>query len=118
MNLPPVGSTVTVTLDGKTKDVTLSLVAGDGGVSVPLLAVFRRAWPAEDPSRLHFDLVGSDGFRPMSRAKCTHLLASDEAAHIRLNVPSHDAVLDEGLNLPGCYHVHAVVTIEATRNGG
>jgi hypothetical protein len=87
-----VGPSVAVSLDGKAKDVALTVVAGAAGAgSVPLLDVFRAAWPSADPSSLRFDLVGSDGFRPLSRSKCTHLLGGDEAKHLRLNVVTQDA---------------------------
>jgi hypothetical protein len=115
LHLPPVGPSVTVRFDGKAQDVTLaSLPREPGSDVVPLVAVWKAAWPAQDPSPLHFDLVGSDGFRPMSRPKCTHLLGGDEVAHLRLNVVTHDVTVD-GLDLPGCYRVKAVIGIEATR---
>ncbi len=116
LHLPPPGASVSVTLDGKSASVDLPALARDAGAgSVPLAAVFQSAWPAEDPSRLHFDLVGSDGFRPTSRPKCGRPLTGEEAAHLRLNVVSHDVSAEDGLNLPGCYHVRSVVTVEATR---
>jgi hypothetical protein len=77
--------------------------------------VLKAAWPSEDPTKLHFDLVGSDGFRPTSRPMCPRPLTGDEAAHLQLDARTHDVLVDEGLDLPGCYHVRAVVTIEATR---
>jgi hypothetical protein len=116
MNLPPVGPTVTVVLEGKAKDVALDDVAGDRpSPSVALLDVFKRAWPGQDPAHLQFELVGSDGFRSSSKSKCARLLSGDQVKHFRLNVASHDAIVDEGLAVPGCYHVHAVERIEVTR---
>jgi hypothetical protein len=64
---------------------------------------------------LHFDLVGSDGFHPMSRPKCTQLLTGVEIAAARIDVITHDVSFDDGLNLPGCYRVKAVVSMDATR---
>jgi hypothetical protein len=114
LNLPPVTASVAVRLDGKTVNVDVSAVAADAG-SIPLLQIWGAAFPTTDASSLHFDLVGSDGFRPMSRPKCTHLLSSDELTHFRLDAVKHDVSIGDGLELPGCYRVHAVVAIEATR---
>jgi hypothetical protein len=116
LNLPPVASSVSVHFDGASRSVELAgLVRDSGADSVALEAVFKAAWPSEDVSRLHFDLVGSDGFRPTSRPKCPRPLTGEEVAHVRLNVVTHDARVEDGLNLPGCYHVRSVVMIEATR---
>jgi hypothetical protein len=116
LNLPPVGASVTVKLDGKSTDVTLSSIAADGAPgTVSFLQLWKAAWPSEDPSPLHFDLVGSDGFRPTSRPKCARLLTGRELGTARVNVATHDLSLDEASKLPGCYRVRAVVAIEATR---
>lgn len=69
----------------------------------------------EDPSPLRFDIVGSDGFRPTSKPKCERLLTGRELASARLDVTTHDLLLDGGLKLPGCYRVRAVVAIEGKR---
>jgi hypothetical protein len=114
-NLPPVGPAVKVSLDGKSTDVTLSSLAADGAGSVSFAEVWRAGWPAEDPAPLRFDLVGSDGFRPTSKPKCTRPLTGQELAVARLDVATHDLLLDEGLKLPGCYRVRAVVAIEGKR---
>jgi hypothetical protein len=115
MHLPPVGPSVDVRLEGQAHTVTLAQLPHGADDLVPLGAVVQAAYPSGDASRWHVDLVGSDGFRPMSRPKCTHLLASDEVAHLRMNVVTHDVSSDEGLTLPGCYRVRAVVAIELTK---
>jgi hypothetical protein len=116
LNVPPAGSSVAVRLDGKTVNVDLAAVGVDAGATeVPLLRVWSAAFPSEGPSDLHFDFVGSDGFRPMSRPKCTRLLSSNELAHFRMDLAKHDVSIGDELALPGCYRVHAVVAIEAAR---
>jgi hypothetical protein len=115
-NLPPTGASVKVTLDGTPADVVLSSIPADGAPgSVSFLRLWKAAWPSQDPSQLRFDFVGSDGFRPTSRSKCTRLLTGGELASARLEIATHDLVLDEASKLPGCYKVRAVVAIEATR---
>jgi hypothetical protein len=115
MHLPPVGPSVDVHLEGQTHSVVLAQLPHGADDLVPLAAVVQAAYPAGDASRLHVDLVGSDGFRPISRPKCTHLLASEEVAHLRMNVVTHDVSIDEALALPGCYRVGAVVVIDLTK---
>jgi hypothetical protein len=115
MHLPPVGPSVDVRLEGQTRSLELAQLPHGPDDLVPLAAVVRAAYPAGDASQWHVDLVGSDGFRPMSRPKCTHLLANDEIAHFRVNVVTHDVQIDEGLTLPGCYRVRAVVAIDLTK---
>jgi hypothetical protein len=115
-NLPPVGPTVKVSLDGKSTEVTLTSLAADAHAgSVPFAQVWKAAWPSEDAAPLHFDLVGSDGFRPTSKPKCARLLTGEELASARLDVTTHDLVLDESSKLPGCYRVRAVIAIEGKR---
>jgi hypothetical protein len=114
LHLPPVGPSVHVTLDGRAADVVLANVPHDGS-SAPLPELWKVAFPSEDPKMLHFDLVGSDGFHPMSRPKCTQLLTGVEIAAARIDVITHDVSFDDGLNLPGCYRVKAVVSMDATR---
>jgi hypothetical protein len=113
LHLPPVGPTLTVTLDGKSVDVPLASIPRDGG-AVTLGQLWRLAWPSADPAPLRFDLVGSDGFRPMSRPKCTRLLTGAEIAAARIDVITHDVGYDDALQLPGCYRVKAVVRLEAS----
>jgi hypothetical protein len=115
LNLPPVTASLSVTVDGKPATLDLAALARDAGTtSLPLTQVWRAAWPSQDPAHLRFDLVGSDGFRPMSRPKCTHLLTGDELSHLRLEVTTHNVSTDDGMDLPGCYRVKALVTIEGT----
>jgi len=114
LHLPPVGPSVRVTLDGKTADVALAGVPHEGS-SAPLLAMWKVAFPSEDPTLLHFDLVGSDGFHPASRPKCTRLLTGVDVATARIDVMTHDVSFEDGSNLPGCYRVKAVVSMDATR---
>jgi hypothetical protein len=116
LNLPPVGPTVAVALDGQTASVDLASIPGEvGSTRVLLLTVVKTAFPSVDRKPLTFDLVGSDGFRPMSRPMCTRLLTSDEIARARIDRVTHDVSYDPDLQLPGCYRVRAVVRIEATR---
>jgi hypothetical protein len=116
LNLPPVGPTIAASFEGKTVDVDLSTVAQESGSnSVALASVFQAAFPSVPRTGLHFDLVGSDGFRPMSRPKCTRLLSGDELAKAHLDPVTHDVSYDADVKLPGCYRVRAVVRIEATR---
>jgi hypothetical protein len=113
LHLPPVGPAVHVTFDGKASDVVLANVPHDGNAA-PLGAVWKLAFPAADPAPLHFDLVGSDGFHPASRAKCTRPLTAAEIAGGRIDVVTHNVTYDDALNLPGCYRVKAVVSLDAT----
>ena len=112
---PPAGTALNIGLDGKSVSVDLRTLAGEGGTAVPLAQIVAAAFPAENPAQLHFDLVGSDGFRPTSRPKCPHLLTGDDIAHFSLNVMTHDVTTDDKISLPGCYHVKAVVLVDATR---
>jgi hypothetical protein len=114
VRLPPIGPSVAVRFEGRSVDVPLAGVASDAG-GLSLDALWRAAWPTEDGSRLSFDLLGSDGFRPMSRPKCTRLLTAAEFAHGRLNTATHDVTYDDEPQLPGCYRVHHVIAIEAVR---
>lgn len=116
LHLPPPAPTVHVSFDGKSADVALaSVAAADTPGAVPFPALWKAAFPAIDPAPLHFDVVGADGFRPMSRAKCTRLLTGAEIAGARIVVASHDLVLADAASLPGCYHVKGVASIEASR---
>jgi hypothetical protein len=112
LHLPPVGPTVHVTLDGKGADIDLASIPHDGP-GAPLLALFKAAWPAEDPSSLHFDLVGSDGFHPSSRPLCMRLLSGAEVAAAHIDIVTHNVTYDDPVKLPGCYRVKAVVTMDA-----
>jgi hypothetical protein len=114
LHLPPVGPAVHVTMDGKASDVVLATVPHEGG-SASLIELWKTAFPSQDPAPLLFDLVGSDGFHPGSRPKCTRLLTGAEVAGAHIDVTSHDVSFDDALNLPGCYRVKAVVTMDATR---
>jgi hypothetical protein len=114
LHLPPVGPAVRITLDGKSEEVALATVPLQGD-SVALIDLWKAAFSGVDPGPLHFDLVGSDGFHPASRPKCTRLLTGAEVASARINVVTHNVTFDDALNLPGCYRVKAVVSIEATR---
>ena len=116
LNLPPAGSSVEVQLDGKTVTVDVAHVGGDAGAATAsLTALFKSAFPSENLAPLHFDLMGSDGFRPTSRPKCTRLLTGDEAAKAHLDVVTHDVSFDDDLALPGCYRVRALVRIDVVR---
>jgi hypothetical protein len=114
LDLPPVGPGVRVVLDDKEVGVALASVPHDGS-SASLLAVWRLAFPAEDPAPLHFDLVGSDGFHPASRPACARPLTSVEVAAAHIDVVTHDVSYDDALHLPGCYRVKAVVRMVGTR---
>jgi hypothetical protein len=105
---------VHVTLDGKSADIALASVPHEGNAAA-LGALWKSAFPSDDPSTLHFDLVGSDGFHPASRSKCTRLLTGAEVAAAHIDVVTHDVSFDDTLNLPGCYRVKAVVSFDATR---
>jgi hypothetical protein len=108
---------VKVSLDGKSSVVTLASVrAADGAPgSVAFSDVWKTAFPTEDFANLKFDFVGSDGFRPTSRPKCTRMLSGTELGAARLEVTTHHLVFEESSKLPGCYRVRAVVAIEATK---
>ena len=110
---PPIPS-VTVLFADQRVDVTLAPLA-QGASSIPLLQLWKAAFPKQDPSALQFDLFGSDGFHPASRPPCTRLLSATQLAAARLDVQSHDISFDDSSPLPGCYHVHGVVRIQATR---
>ena len=117
LHLPPVGATIKVSFDGKSVDVPLASVpVADGAPrSISFTQLWTAAWPAADAAQLKFDFVGSDGFRSMSQPRCTRLLTGADLTTARLEVATHNLVLDDVLKLPGCYRVRAVVTIDATR---
>jgi len=115
LHLPPVGPRVSASLDGKTAEVVLADVPHTGAAA-SLAQVWKVAFPAEDATLLHFDLVGSDGFRPASRPACTRLLTGAEIAAARIDVVTHDVSFDSVAKLPGCYRVKAVVRLEASRS--
>jgi hypothetical protein len=114
LHLPPVGPAVRITLDGKSEEVALATVPHQGD-AVALIDLWRAAFLGVDPGPLHFDLVGSDGFHPASRPKCTRLLTGAEVLAARIDVVTHNVSFDDALNLPGCYRVKAVVSVDATR---
>jgi hypothetical protein len=114
LHLPPAGPQVSVGLDGKQVDVVLADVPHDGPAA-PLARVWSAAFPSQDPTALHFDLIGSDGFHPASRPACARPLTGAEIAAARIDVASHDVAFDDGVKLPGCYRVKGVVRIEASR---
>jgi hypothetical protein len=113
-NLPPVGPQVSVGFEGKQSAVSLASVPHEGA-SASLVEVWKLAFPSEDAAPLHFDLVGSDGFRPASRPACPRLLNGTEIAALRIDIASHDVSFDDSAKLPKCYHVRALVRLEATR---
>jgi hypothetical protein len=114
LHLPPVGTSVHVTLDGKSADVALGGVPHEGNAA-SLAEVWKVAFPSEDAAPLHFDLVGSDGFHPASRPMCARLITGAEVKAARIDVTTHNVTYDDALNLPGCYRVKGVVSIDATR---
>jgi hypothetical protein len=114
LHLPPVGPSVTASLDGKPLEVVLGNVAHDGP-SASLVQVWKSAFPSEDPTALHFDLVGSDGFHPGSRPACARLLTGAEMAIARIDLVTHNVTFGGDSSLPGCYRVKAVVRIDASR---
>jgi len=114
LHLPPVGPSVRVTSEGAGTDVVLETVPHEGS-SAPLMALWKTAFPTEDPASMHFDLVGSDGFHPASRPKCTRPLSGAEVAAGHIDVVTHNVSFDDALNLPGCYRVKAVVRMDAAR---
>jgi len=114
LHLPPVGPLVHITLDGKSVDVPIASLPHEGTVA-PLVALWRAAWPADDPSTLHFDLTGSDGFHPSSRPPCARWLSGAEVAAAHIDVVTHDVSFDDTVKLPGCYRVKAVVAMEGAR---
>lgn len=105
---------VRVTLAGTPRNVAVASLPHEGG-SVPLLLLWRAAWPDANPAPLHFDLVGSDGFHPADRPPCKALLTSAELVEAHIDVVTHDISFDEGVALPGCYHVHAVVALDGLK---
>jgi hypothetical protein len=116
LHLPPVGPSVHVTLGEQAADVLLSTLPHEG-TSAPLLALWKAAWPGADPSRLHFDLIGSDGFHPAARPPCVELLSGAQAAQAHIDIVTHDVSFDSGVQLPGCYRVKSVVTMTGTMTG-
>jgi hypothetical protein len=115
LSLPPVGPTVHVTFEGRSSEIAVAAIAPGRDDTVALLDLWTAAFPGVDPVPLHFDLVGSDGFHPMSRAKCTRLLTGAELRSGHMAVVTHNVSYDDTLNLPGCYRVKAVVSLEASR---
>ena len=113
--LPPVGPQVSVSFQGQHLDVTLTDLA-HGATTIPVLDLWRAAFPAQDPAALHFDLYGSDGFHPSDRPPCARPLTIGQISAAQIDVATHDITYDPGLSLPGCYRVHAVVRFEARRD--
>jgi hypothetical protein len=116
LHLPPVGPHLSVALEDKSEDVILANVPHEGP-SVPVVQVWKAAFPGEDPASLRFDLIGSDGFHPASRPACTRLLTGGEMAAARIDVVTHDVSFDGATKLPRCYRVKAVVRLEGSRAG-
>jgi hypothetical protein len=114
LHLPPVGPTVAVALDGKSIDVTMANVPHTGTDAL-LFDVVRAAFPAEDPQKLHLDSFGSDGFHAAARPPCATPLSAAQLAEAHIDIVTHDLHFDPKLALPGCYSVHAVVSVTATR---
>jgi hypothetical protein len=50
-----------------------------------------------------------------SRPKCMRPLTGAEVAAALIDVITHNVSYPDALNLPGCYRVKAVVSIDATR---
>jgi hypothetical protein len=114
LHLPPVGPTVRVALDGTAHEVTLAAVPHEG-TRVRLQDLWSAAWPGVDPGALRFDLTGSDGFHPASRAPCKALLGGVDVRRGFMDVASHDVSYEGDPPLPGCYRVKAVVAMDASR---
>jgi hypothetical protein len=70
LHLPPVAPSVHVTWNGNGNgngsDVVLATIPHEGDTA-PLIDVWKAAFPSEESTPLHFDLVGSGGFHPGSR---------------------------------------------------
>jgi hypothetical protein len=114
LHLPPAGPQVSVALDGKRVDVALADVPHEGAAA-SLIQVWKVAFPTEDPTPLHFDLTGSDGFHPASRPVCARPLTGAEIVAARIDVATHDVSFEDAVKLPGCYRVKGVVRIDASR---
>jgi len=114
LHLPPVGPTVDVRLEGKSATVTLGTLPHTG-TQATIADLVKAAWPSADPATTHFDFFGSDGFHPAARTPCTRLLGIEEIARGHIDVVTHDLSFEEPPALAGCYHVHAVVTVDLLR---
>ncbi len=117
MKLPPVGPQMSVAFDGRQVELTLTELS-HGSATIPLLDLWRAAYPNQDPTPLIFDLFGSDGFHPSARPPCARPLTAQLLATAHINVVSHDITFDPKNDLPGCYRVHAVVRFEGRAAGG
>jgi len=111
LNLPPVGPQVSVVFQDRRVEITLAELAR-GAATIPLLDLWKAALPNQEAKPLTFDLFGSDGFHPSDRSPCARPLTAEMIAAAHINVVSHDITFDAGHDLPGCYHVHAVVRFE------
>ena len=114
VKLAPAGPNVTVSLDGKPTDIVLASVPHEGASAPLLLTLWKTAFPNEDPSALHFDMFGSDGFHPASRPTCARVLTGADLATSRIDLATHDLTFDADSKLPGCYRVKGVVRVEAS----
>lgn len=105
---------VEINIDAISRGIVLDTVAHEGN-DVRLLDVFTAAFPAEDASSLHFDLVGSDGFRPRARPACARSLTKTDLAGGHVDRVTHDVSFDSALGLPCCYRVKRLQTVKASR---
>ena len=108
---PATGPDVSVVFGDQRVAITLADLA-HGASSVALVDLWKAALPDRDPEPLRFDLFGSDGFHPSDRPPCAAPLTIELIRAAHLDVKSHDLTFDAGHDLPGCYHVHAVVRFE------
>jgi hypothetical protein len=104
-----------VTLDGQGADIALASLAAAGSPAPTLAQLWKAAYPAVDPAALRFDLAGSDGFRASARPRCARRMTGAELASAHIDPTSHDVTFDPGVELPHCFHVMAVVSLDATR---
>ncbi len=102
---------MSVQFEARQVEITLSELS-HGSATIRVLDLWRAAYPNQDPTPLLFDLFGSDGFHPSDRPPCARPLTAELLAAAHINVVSHDITFDLGHDLPGCYHVHAVVRFE------
>jgi hypothetical protein len=111
---------VRLTLGGGVATVPLAGLPTTGRAGEPkvrLADVWAAAKLASPASRLRFDFVGSDGFRPTSRPKCPERLDGSALEHGYIDAKTRSLSWDDSLGLAACYRVRDVVQIEAVERG-
>ncbi len=111
------GEHVSVSYAGQSAEVELAALETttiNAFTAVPLDKVWAATGFGVDLLSLRLDFEGDEGFRPSQKDKCADLLTGTPLLSGGITPDTRDLVWDDALNLPGCYAVRGVRSIDAT----